>query len=375
MTEQSTDHGSGVLEILPDGFGFLRDPGCNYLSGPDDIYVSPSQIRRFDLRTGDLLAGQVRAPKDNERYPALIQVEEVNGADPDRAQDTIEFDSLTPLHPEEQLRLEMGPKAAATRLMDLLTPVGKGQRGLIAAPPRTGRTVLLQQVSQAVSTNHPEVHQIVLLIDERPEEVTDMQRSVQAEVVSSTFDEPPTRHVQVAEMVVERARRLVENGQDVLILLDSLTHLVRAYNSSTPPSGKILAGGLDATALHPPKRFFGAARNVEEGGSLTILATVLVDTGSSMDEVIYEELKATANLELVLDPQVAQARLFPAMNPQLSGTQREDLLLDEKALRQRDQLRAGLSGNSVEDIATLLDALKRWSTNEELLDNQGSTGQ
>ena len=368
---QST--GQGVLEILPDGFGFLRDPAANYLSGPEDIYVSPSQIRRFNLRTGDLLGGQVRAPKENERYNALIQVEHVNGMDPDDARDLPAFESMTPLHPEETFTLETDADSTATRLMDLLTPIGKGQRGLIVAPPRTGKTLLLQEIAKSIATNHPDTHLLVLLIDERPEEVTEMQRSVTGEVIASTFDEPPSRHVQVAEMVIERARRLVESGKDVVILLDSITRLGRAYNNTVPASGKLLSGGVDATALHRPKRFFGAARNLEEGGSLTILATALVDTGSRMDEVIFEEFKGTGNMELVLDRRLSNRRLFPAIDVLKSGTRREELLLDAPVLARINLFRQALNGDPVADMEWLLKWATKWPTNAELLDNMANS--
>ncbi|MEE2751606.1 MAG: transcription termination factor Rho [Myxococcota bacterium] len=365
--------GQGVLEILPDGFGFLRDPAANYLSGPEDIYVSPSQIRRFNLRTGDLLGGQVRSPKENERYNALIQVEHVNGLEPDAARDLPAFESMTPLHPEETFTLENDPDSIATRLMDLLTPIGKGQRGLIVAPPRTGKTLLLQEIATAIATNHPDTHLLVLLIDERPEEVTEMQRSVTGEVIASTFDEPPSRHVQVAEMVIERARRLVESGKDVVILLDSITRLGRAYNNTVPASGKLLSGGVDATALHRPKRFFGAARNLEEGGSLTILATALVDTGSRMDEVIFEEFKGTGNMELVLDRRLSNRRLFPAIDVLKSGTRREELLLDAPVLARINLFRQALNGDPVADMEWLLKWATKWPTNAELLDNMANS--
>ena len=320
-------YGEGVLEILPDGFGFLRSQNYNYLPGPDDIYVSPSQIRRFSLRTGDSISGQIRPPKDNERYFALLKVEAVNYEDPDVARDKILFDNLTPLYPDRRVKLESIADNLSTRVMDLLTPIGFGQRGLIVAQPRTGKTMLLQNIANAISINHKEAYLIVLLIDERPEEVTDMQRNVRAEVVSSTFDEPPQRHVQVAEMVSEKAKRLVEHKRDVVILLDSITRLARAYNSVVPPSGKILSGGLDSNALHRPKRFFGAARNVEQGGSLTIIATALIDTGSRMDEVIFEEFKGTGNMEIVLDRKLADRRIFPAIDINKSGTRKEELLI------------------------------------------------
>src|SRR6266446_3048939 len=317
----------GVLECLPDGFGFLRAPEYNYLPGPDDIYVSPSQIRKFDLRTGDTVSGQIRPPKEGERYFALIKVEAINFESPDQAREKVFFDNLTPLYPEEMLKMETTQENLSARVIDLVTPLGKGQRGLIVAPPRTGKTMLLQTIANSVTTNHPEVTLIVLLIDERPEEVTDMQRSVNGEVISSTFDEPASRHVQVAEMVIEKAKRLVEHKRDVIILLDSITRLARAYNTIVPPSGKVLSGGVDANALQRPKRFFGAARNIEEGGSLTIIATALIDTGSRMDDVIFEEFKGTGNSEIHLDRRLSDKRLFPAIDLQRSGTRKEELLI------------------------------------------------
>ncbi|MCB9758312.1 MAG: transcription termination factor Rho [Alphaproteobacteria bacterium] len=361
--------GGGVLEVLPDGFGFLRDPGANYLPGPDDIYVSPSQIRRFNLRTGDEVRGRIRSPKDNERYFALIRLLSLNGQEPDDVAEPRSFDELTPLHPEEALGLEHDPAELTTRLVDLFAPLGKGQRGLIVAPPRTGKTVLLQRIAHALAENHPEVHLMVLLIDERPEEVTEMRRSVRGEVIASTFDEPATRHVQVAEMVIERARRLVERGQDVVILLDSITRLARAYNHVAPASGKLLSGGLDAAALHRPKRFFGAARNIEEGGSLTILATALIDTGSRMDEVIFEEFKGTGNMELVLDRRVANRRIFPAVDLLRSGTRRDEKLLDPGALARVDLIRQALAGQPVQDMEWVLRALREHADNATLLDS------
>ncbi|MBM3226825.1 MAG: transcription termination factor Rho, partial [Candidatus Tectomicrobia bacterium] len=324
--------GEGVLEILPDGFGFLRAPSYNYLPGPDDIYVSPSQIRRFDLHTGDTVSGQVRPPKESERYFALLKVEAINYENPELAKDKILFDNLTPLYPDERIHLETKHGDISTRIMDLLTPIGKGQRGLIVAPPRTGKTMLLQSIAHSITQNHPEIILIVLLIDERPEEVTDMQRSVKGEVVSSTFDEPASRHVQVAEMVIEKAKRLVEHKRDVVILLDSITRLARAYNTIVPPSGKVLSGGVDSNALQKPKRFFGAARNIEEGGSLTIIATALVDTGSRMDEVIFEEFKGTGNMEIHLDRRLVDKRVFPAIDVNRSGTRKEELLLGDYEL-------------------------------------------
>ncbi len=321
-------YGEGVLEILPDGFGFLRAPDYNYLPGPDDIYISPSQIRRFNLRTGDTVSGQIRPPKESERYFALLKVESVNFEDPEEARNKILFDNLTPLYPQEKFLLETTQDALSARIMDLLTPIGKGQRGLIVSPPRAGKTILLQTIANSITNNHPEVILIVLLIDERPEEVTDMQRSVKGEVISSTFDEPAQRHVQVAEMVIEKAKRLVEHKKDVVILLDSITRLARAYNTVVPPSGKVLSGGVDSNALHRPKRFFGAARKMEDGGSLTIVATALIDTGSRMDEVIFEEFKGTGNMELYLDRKLSDRRVFPAIDINRSGTRKEELLLN-----------------------------------------------
>ena len=362
--------GEGVLEILPDGFGFLRAPDANYLPGPDDIYISPSQIRRFALRTGDTVAGQIRPPKEGERYFALLKVSEVNFEDPVKMREKTFFDNLTPLYPEEQLLLETSPENYSTRVMDLIAPIGKGQRGLIVAPPRTGKTVLLQNIANSISKNHPEVYLIVLLIDERPEEVTDMQRNVNGEVISSTFDEPANRHVQVAEMVIEKARRLVEHKRDVVILLDSITRLARAYNTIIPSSGKILSGGVDAHALHKPKRFFGAARNIEEGGSLTIIATALIDTGSKMDEVIFEEFKGTGNMELHLDRRLADKRTFPAMDINRSGTRKEDLLVDETQLQRTWLLRKVLSSmNTVDSMEFLLEKLTETETNQQFLDS------
>ena len=328
----------GVLEVLPDGFGFLRAPDYNYLAGPDDIYVSPSQIRKFDLHTGDTISGQIRSPKEGERYFALIKVEAINFEPPARGKERVFFENLTPLYPEEHIRLEADPENLSTRVMDLMTPLGKGQRGLIVAPPRTGKTMLLQSIANAITTNHPEVYLIVLLIDERPEEVTDMQRSVKGEVVSSTFDEPAQRHVQVAEMVIEKAKRLVEHKKDVVILLDSITRLARAYNTIVPTSGKVLSGGVDSNALQRPKRFFGAARNIEQGGSLTIVATALIDTGSRMDEVIFEEFKGTGNMEVHLDRKLADRRVFPTIDIQKSGTRKEELLIQQG--RPQSRLRA-----------------------------------
>ncbi len=362
--------GEGVLEILPDGFGFLRAPDANYLPGPDDIYISPSQIRRFGLRTGDTVAGQIRPPKEGERYFALLKVSEVNFEDPAKMREKTFFDNLTPLYPEEQLVLETSASNYSTRIMDLVAPIGKGQRGLIVAPPRTGKTVLLQNIANSISQNHPEVYLIVLLIDERPEEVTDMQRNVNGEVISSTFDEPANRHVQVAEMVIEKARRLVEHKRDVVILLDSITRLARAYNTIIPSSGKILSGGVDAHALHKPKRFFGAARNIEEGGSLTIIATALIDTGSKMDEVIFEEFKGTGNMELHLDRRLADKRTFPAMDINRSGTRKEDLLVDPTQMQRTWLLRKVLSSmNTVDSMEFLIEKLAETETNQQFLDS------
>ncbi len=358
----------GVLEVLPDGFGFLRAPDYNYLPGPDDIYVSPSQIRRFDLRTGDTVSGQVRPPKEGERYFALLKVEAVNFENPELIKEKILFDNLTPLFPNQRIRLETTADELNMRVMDLLTPIGKGQRGLIVAPPRTGKTILLQKIANSITKNHPEVILIVLLIDERPEEVTDFQRSVKAEVVSSTFDEPATRHVQVAEMVIEKAKRLVEHKRDVVILLDSITRLGRAYNTIVPPSGKVLSGGVDSNALQRPKRFFGAARNIEEGGSLTIMATALIDTGSRMDDVIFEEFKGTGNCELVLDRRLVDKRVFPAIDIFRSGTRKEELLLTQEELNRMWVLRKVLhTMGVVEAMELLLEKLKETKSNEEFL--------
>jgi transcription termination factor Rho len=358
----------GVLEVLPDGFGFLRAPDYNYLPGPDDIYVSPSQIRKFDLQTGDTVSGQIRPPKEGERYFALIKVEAVNFEAPDRAREKLFFENLTPLYPQERLTLETTAEGLAGRAMDLMTPIGKGQRGLIVAPPRTGKTMLLQSIAQSVSRNHPEVYLIVLLIDERPEEVTDMQRSVDGEVISSTFDEPAQRHVQVAEMVIEKAKRLVEHQKDVLILLDSVTRLARAYNTVIPPSGKVLSGGLDSNALQKPKRFFGAARNIEEGGSLTIIATALIDTGSRMDDVIFEEFKGTGNMEIHLDRKLVDKRVFPAIDILKSGTRKEELLLLREDLNRIWVLRKVLNPLSpVEAMELLLDKLGKTKSNSDFL--------
>ncbi len=360
----------GVLETLPDGFGFLRAPDYNYLPGPDDIYVSPSQIRKFDLRTGDTVSGQVRPPKDGERYFALIKVEAVNFEHPDEARNKIFFDNLTPLYPNERLKLETpnGKDNLSARVLDLLTPIGKGQRGLIVAPPRTGKTMLLQTIANSITANHPEVILIVLLIDERPEEVTDMQRSVNGEVISSTFDEPASRHVQVAEMVIEKAKRLVEHKRDVVILLDSITRLARAYNTIVPPSGKVLSGGVDSNALQRPKRFFGAARNIEEGGSLTIMATALIDTGSRMDDVIFEEFKGTGNMEIGLDRKLVDKRVFPAIDINRSGTRKEELLVPKDELNRIWILRKVLNPlSTVEAMELLLDKMGKSKSNAEFL--------
>ena len=366
-------YGGGVLETLPDGFGFLRAPESNYLPGPDDIYVSPSQIRRFNLRTGDTVTGQIRPPKENERYYALLKVEVCNFEDPEIARDKILFDNLTPLYPDERIVLETTSANFSMRIMDLMTPIGKGQRGLIVSPPRTGKTMLLQSIANSITTNHKNMILIVLLIDERPEEVTDMQRSVKGEVISSTFDEPPQRHVQVAEMVIEKAKRLVEHKKDVVILLDSITRLARAYNTVVPPSGKILSGGVDSNALHRPKRFFGAARNIEEGGSLTIIATSLIDTGSRMDEVIFEEFKGTGNMEIHLDRKLADKRIFPAIDINRSGTRKEELLLSDTELNRVWIMRKLLSPlTSVDSMEFLLDKMRGSKSNKEFLDNMNS---
>jgi len=363
-------YGEGVLEILPDGFGFLRSPTYNYLPGPDDIYVSPSQIRKFNLSTGDTVAGQIRPPKDSERYFALLKVEAVNYEDPEGTRRKILFDNLTPLYPDEWLDLEHNPQDYTTRILDLISPIGKGQRALIVAPPYSGKTVMLQNVANALMENHPNLYLIVLLIDERPEEVTDMQRSVRGEVVSSTFDEPPQRHVQVSEMVIEKAKRLVEHGHDVVILLDSITRLARAYNNVLPPSGKILTGGVDAAALQRPKRFFGAARNIEDGGSLTIIATALVDTGSRMDEVIFEEFKGTGNCEIQLDRRLMEKRIFPAIDINRSATRREDLLVPEEVRQRVWLLRKVLSPlSTIDAMDFLLDKIGGTKTNEEFLES------
>ena len=363
-------YGEGVLETLPDGFGFLRAQGYNYLPGPDDIYVSPSQIRRFGLRTGDTVSGQIRPPKEGERYFALLKVEAVNYEDPEDTRDKILFDNLVPLYPDEKVRLETEADSYSNRVMDMLTPLGMGQRGLIVASPRTGKTMLLQAIANSISANHKNIYMIVLLIDERPEEVTDMERSVKAEVVSSTFDEPAQRHVQVAEMVIEKAKRLVEHKRDVVILLDSITRLARAYNTVVPPSGKILSGGVDSNALHRPKRFFGAARNIEGGGSLTIIATALIDTGSRMDEVIFEEFKGTGNMEIHLDRKLADRRIFPSIDINRSGTRKEELLLPTEDLNRIWILRKLLSPlNTVDAMEFLLDKLSGTKDNADFLDS------
>ena len=370
-------YGTGVLETLPDGFGFLRSPEANYLPGPDDIYVSPSQIRRFGLRTGDTVEGEIRSPKDGERYFALLRVNHINFEEPDAVRHRINFDNLTPLYPEQRLQLELEDdpkrKELTTRVIDLISPLGKGQRGLITAPPRTGKTVMLQNIAHAIAENHPEVYLIVLLIDERPEEVTDMDRSVKGEVISSTFDEPATRHVQVTEMVIEKAKRLVEHKRDVVILLDSITRLARAYNTVVPSSGKVLTGGVDANALQRPKRFFGAARNIEEGGSLTIIATALIDTGSRMDEVIFEEFKGTGNSEIILDRKLADKRSFPAIDITRSGTRKEELLVDKGTLAKMWVLRRVLTQmGTVDAMEFLLDKLKVSKNNNDFFDAMNS---
>ncbi|MDZ7361287.1 MAG: transcription termination factor Rho [candidate division KSB1 bacterium] len=377
LEEQTKKEGlifaDGVLEVLPDGYGFLRSPDYNYLPGPDDIYVSPSQIKRFGLRTGDTVSGQIRPPKENERFFALLKVEAVNFENPEVAKSKILFDNLTPLYPIKRINLEHNPKDYTSRVMNLLSPLGKGQRGLIVAQPKTGKTTILQKIANAITANQPEIKLIVLLIDERPEEVTDMERSVEAEVISSTFDEPPERHVQVADMVLEKAKRLVEYGHDVVILLDSITRLARAHNAVVPHSGKILSGGLDATALERPKRFFGAARNIEEGGSLTIIATALIDTGSRMDEVIFEEFKGTGNMELVLDRRLSDRRLFPSIDINKSGTRKEELLLTEMELNRVYILRKFLSDlTPVEAMEFLLERMRGTKSNEEFLKNMSS---
>jgi transcription termination factor Rho len=367
--------GEGVLEVLPEGYGFLRSQDWNYLYGPDDIYVSPSQIKRFDLRTGDTVLGQVRPPKEGERYLALLKVEEVNGAEPDHAKHRIAFDNLRPRYPEHRLRLENEVGDLSMRLMDLISPIGMGQRGLIVSPPKAGKTILLQKIANAILENQPDVHLIVLLIDERPEEVTDMEENVKGEIISSTFDEPADRHTQVAEMVLEKAKRLVEAGRDVVILLDSITRLARAYNVTVPHSGKILSGGVDANALHKPKRFFGAARNIDDGGSLTIIATALVDTGSRMDEVIFEEFKGTGNMEVILDRHIADKRIFPAIDINRSSTRKEELLLTEAELNRVYLLRNFLSDMpSAEALEFLLERMRRTKTNQEFLDSMTKGG-
>ena len=365
--------GIGVVEVLQDGFGFLRSPDANYLAGPDDIYVSPSQIRRFGLRTGDTVEGEIRSPKDGERYFALLKVNQINFDDPEKIKHKVNFDNLTPLYPDEWLKLDIEDptiKDYSSRVIDIVAPIGKGQRGLIVAPPRTGKTMILQNVAHSITANHPECFLIVLLIDERPEEVTDMQRSVKGEVISSTFDEPASRHVQVAEMVIEKAKRLVEHKRDVVILLDSITRLGRAYNTVVPSSGKVLTGGVDANALQRPKRFFGAARNIEEGGSLTIIATALIDTGSRMDEVIFEEFKGTGNSELILDRKVADKRVFPAIDIAKSGTRKEEILVPEEQLKKMYVLRRILNPmGTMDSVEFLLDKLKQTKNNDEFFDS------
>jgi transcription termination factor Rho len=377
LEEQTAQEGlifsQGVLEVLPDGYGFLRSPKFNYLPGQDDIYVSPSQIKRFDLRTGDTINGQIRPPKDNERFFALLRVEAVNYESPEKKRDINLFDNLTPIYPVERLDLENNPTEDTMRIMNLLTPIGKGQRGLIVSPPRAGKTVIMQKIANSIIANNPDVIMIVLLIDERPEEVTDMERNVKAEVVSSTFDEPPERHVQVADMVLEKAKRLVEYGRDVVILLDSITRLARAHNTVVPHSGKILSGGVDSNALRHPKRFFGAARNIEEGGSLTIIATALVQTGSRMDEVIFEEFKGTGNMEIVLDRRLADRRIFPAIDINSSGTRKEELLLSKKELARVWVLRKLLNEmNPIEAMEFLLGKMRNTRNNEAFLDSMSS---
>jgi len=368
--------GEGVVEVLQDGFGFLRSPDANYLPGPDDIYVSPSQIRRFSLRTGDTVEGQIRSPKEGERYFALLKVNTINFEDPEKARHKVHFDNLTPLYPDERFRMEIEDptiKDLSSRVIDLVAPLGKGQRALITAPPRTGKTVFLQNIAKSITTNHPECYLIVLLIDERPEEVTDMQRTVDGEVVSSTFDEPASRHVQVAEMVIEKAKRLTEHGRDVVILLDSITRLGRAYNTVVPSSGKVLTGGVDANALQRPKRFFGAARNIEEGGSLTIIATALIDTGSRMDEVIFEEFKGTGNSEIILDRKISDKRVYPAIDIQRSGTRKEELLVPHERLKKTFVLRRILNPmGTVDAVEFLLDKLKQTKSNDEFFDSMNT---
>jgi transcription termination factor Rho len=377
LAEREVDiTGEGVVEVLPDGFGFLRSPDANYLPGPDDIYVSPSQIRRFGLRTGDTVEGQIRSPKEGERYFALVKVNTINFEDPEAVRHKVNFDNLTPLYPEERLRMELPDptlKDRSARLLDLVAPLGKGQRALIVAPPRTGKTVLLQNIAQSIATNHPECYLIVLLIDERPEEVTDMQRSVRGEVISSTFDEPASRHVQVAEMVIEKAKRLVEHKRDVVILLDSITRLGRAYNTVVPSSGKVLTGGVDANALQRPKRFFGAARNIEDGGSLTIISTALIDTGSRMDEVIFEEFKGTGNSEIILDRKVADKRIFPALDITKSGTRKEELLVEPDILKKMYVLRRILNPmGTIDAMEFLMDKVRQTKTNSDFFDSMNT---
>ena len=373
VEKEETVYATGVLEVLPDGYGFLRFSNYSYLPGPDDIYVSHSQIKRFRLKTGHLISGQIRPPKDKEKFFALLRVESINGIQPDDARALVVFDNLTPLYPEELIKLETDVKANSTRIIDMLSPIGKGQRGLIVAQPKTGKTILLQKIANAISKNNPEINLIILLIDERPEEVTDMARSVSAEVVASTFDEPQERHVQVAEMVIEKAKRCVEAGEDVVILLDSITRLARAYNTVMPHSGKILSGGVDSNALHKPKRFFGAARNVEDGGSLTIISTALIDTGSRMDEVIFEEFKGTGNMELVLDRELSDKRIYPSININKSGTRREEKLLKPRDLSRIWVLRKLLAEmKNVESIEFLLERLSRTKTNREFLDTMST---
>jgi transcription termination factor Rho len=374
VSQEGLMFGEGVLEALPDGFGFLRSPNYNYLPGPDDIYVSPSQIRRFGLRKGDTVSGLIRPPKENERYFALLQVQAINFDNPELAREKILFDNLTPLYPLERIRLETTPNRLSARVMDILTPLGKGQRGLIVSPPKAGKTMLLQEIANSVATNHPEVYLIVLLIDERPEEVTDMERSVKGEVISSTFDEPAERHVQVAEMVIEKAKRLVECKKDVLILLDSITRLARAYNQIVPHSGKILSGGVDSSALHRPKRFFGAARNIENGGSLSIIATALIDTGSRMDDVIYEEFKGTGNMELHLDRKLAERRIYPSIDVNRSSTRKEELLMPKDELERVWLLRKVLNEmNIMEAMELLVERMKKTKTNDEFLKTLGQS--
>jgi transcription termination factor Rho len=374
LQAQAEKHGlifsEGVLEVLPEGYGFLRSPDYSYLPGPDDIYISPSQIRKFDLRTGDIVSGQIRMPNEGERYLALVKVDAVNFEPPEEARHRIFYDNLTPLYPHERIRLETVRENLSARVMDIFTPIGKGQRGLIVSPPRTGKTMLLQNIANSISTNHPEIFLIVLLIDERPEEVTDMERSVKGEVISSTFDEPASRHVQVAEIVMEKAKRLVEHKKDVVILLDSITRLARAYNTVVPSSGKVLSGGVDANALEKPKRFFGAARKIEEGGSLTIMATALIDTGSRMDDVIFEEFKGTGNMEIILDRKLVDKRIFPAIDINRSGTRKEELLVDGADLNKIWILRKVLSPLSIDEaMDLLLDKLRKSESNAEFLNS------